>query len=643
MKVLVPLRDAFDNLNFLGHPKIMGGDSRKAMRTLLIASQGEPLRDDEEPAHWQPLTGREHAPLVRAREFHLLAGRRSGKSSGVSALAIYFATMIDYSDVLRSGETGVILVLASSREQSSTLFDYIAEPFDDLPMLKGLAASRTTSSITLRTHVRIEVRAASQRSLRGPTYIAVLCDEIGVWRNDESGANPDMEIITAVRPGLLTTKGQLITLGTPFAKRGFAYDRFTRYYGASGDPQIIVAKGPTRAFNPSLTEEEIERDIEISPNPAASRVEYAGEFRGDVEAHFPRELIEDAVTLGLYELPRIGGVSYVAFVDPASGSGADEMTLAVGHLNGSIAVLDSLTAVRAPFSTDDVVERFSGILADYGVTSVVGDAYAKGWPAARFASNGITYEDSKKSASDLYREALPAFTSHRVELLDNPKLVAQFVGLDRSIAKSGKESIGHAHGMHDDLANAVAGMLTQLTGKYDLVLTRYNDFLTAGAPVETSARNCAAMFAVLTMDKEGRAAVGYFAVTKIRPCALVLVDFETGIYKLSVHDRIMARMDELTTAHGLNEYCIFTTSALAADAQARGYNVLSLIKLEGREDLGAVAESYVSGGRVKIGAGAYAKSRTEPLSLDFRYGKTDDPLKQAMIYGAVAGLDEASA
>lgn len=42
----------------------------------------------------------------------------------------------------------------------------------------------------------------------------------------------------------------------------------------------------------------------------------------------------------------------------------------------------------------------------------------------------------------------------------NPSLVNQLCGLERRTARSGKDSIDHAPGAHDDLANAAAGALT---------------------------------------------------------------------------------------------------------------------------------------------------------------------------------------
>ncbi len=49
-----------------------------------------------------------------------------------------------------------------------------------------------------------------------------------------------------------------------------------------------------------------------------------------------------------------------------------------------------------------------------------------------------------------------------VDLLDDERLIAQIVGLERRTARGGRDSIDHAPGAHDDLANAVAGVVATL-------------------------------------------------------------------------------------------------------------------------------------------------------------------------------------
>ena len=57
------------------------------------------------------------------------------------------------------------------------------------------------------------------------------------------------------------------------------------------------------------------------------------------------------------------------------------------------------------------------------------------------------------------------------------KSIEQFIDLERRTSQSGKDSISHAKGAHDDSANAAAGALTLAGGNYDTMLTHPTDFL----------------------------------------------------------------------------------------------------------------------------------------------------------------------
>jgi hypothetical protein len=46
-------------------------------------------------------------------------------------------------------------------------------------------------------------------------------------------------------------------------------------------------------------------------------------------------------------------------------------------------------------------------------------------------------------------------------LLDHPRAIAQLCSLERRTARGGRDSIDHAPGAHDDLANAVAGVVAE--------------------------------------------------------------------------------------------------------------------------------------------------------------------------------------
>ena len=111
-------------------------------------------------------------------------------------------------------------------------------------------------------------------------------------------------------------------------------------------------------------------------------------------------------------------------------------------------------SVGPRFNPEDVVIEFAAVLKTYRITEVQGDRYAGEWPRERFREHGITYEPAAKPKSDLYRDLLPAINSRMVDLLEDARLFAQIVGLERRTARGGRDSIDHAPGAHDDVANA---------------------------------------------------------------------------------------------------------------------------------------------------------------------------------------------
>ena len=64
--------------------------------------------------------------------------------------------------------------------------------------------------------------------------------------------------------------------------------------------------------------------------------------------------------------------------------------------------------------------------------------------------------------SELYLEVLAAVNSARVELPDHPALLRELRGLERRRGSSGRDSVDHAQGSHDDHANALAGVVDLL-------------------------------------------------------------------------------------------------------------------------------------------------------------------------------------
>jgi hypothetical protein len=246
------------------------------------------------------------------------------------------------------------------------------------------------------------------------------------------------------------------------------WEAFKTHYGQDADP-VLVWKAPTRAMNPTISEAFVA--AELAKDEAAARAEYLAEFRTDIETFLSREIVEACIEPGVHARPPRDGLRYTAFVDPSGGVG-DSFALAIAHAEGDDVVLDLVRERRAPLSPDAAVEEFVALLGPYRVRHVIGDRYSEELIRERFRAHGIGYAVTSWTKSQLYGEMLPLLTSHlqptsqrrrRARLLDDKRLVAQLLSLERRTGASGKDSITHPRDTHDDLANACAGALVHVT------------------------------------------------------------------------------------------------------------------------------------------------------------------------------------
>jgi hypothetical protein len=181
------------------------GDTWQPWRSFLMPLFGLPM-DDDALALYQHHTGRSEPPAAAFKEAALVIGRRGGKSRCVALIAVFLATFRDYTPYLAPGEVATIVIIAADRRQARSIFRFTLGLLKAVPMLAGLIEDETADTITLSNRVVIEIATASFRVTRGYTFAAVLADEVAFWRSDDS-ANPDQEIIAAIRPGLSTHTG----------------------------------------------------------------------------------------------------------------------------------------------------------------------------------------------------------------------------------------------------------------------------------------------------------------------------------------------------------------------------------------------------------------------------------------------------
>lgn len=418
---------------------------------------GIPLTPKDQELYYQ-CTKRKKSPKHQFKEAWVVVGRRGGKSFTLALIAVYLACFKDWAPYLTAGEHGRIVIIAQDRKQAKVIFKYLEALIEQTPLLKSLKTHSTMEYFEIRGNIMIEVHAASFRGIRGYTIVAALLDEVAFWRSEDS-LNPDHEILTAIKPGMATIPGaMLLCASSPYSRRGILYDAWKKYFKQDND-SVLVWQAPTKVMHPSISQEFL--DDEYERDPVSAKAEYGAEFRADIDNLVSEEVLADCVVFDRHELPPLDDLDYVAFTDPSGGS-SDSFTLAIAHRENEIYVLDLFRERIPPFSPAEVVVDFCEVLRAYHVTRVYGDRYGGEWPRERFREHDVYYEVSSRTKSEIYRDFLPILNARHAELLDDKKLINQLLGLERRASRGGREIIDHMPGIHDDIANAVAGALVNL-------------------------------------------------------------------------------------------------------------------------------------------------------------------------------------
>lgn len=445
------------------------GDSWRPWQTVAKCVEGRPLdRDDQ--ALYEACTHRTRPLTERPSEVWILKGRRAGGTRFAGCLATQ-AALQPYPQ-LAPGEQAVVGLAAADREQAKVLFNYAVSPFQERPDLRGLVAQRsgwaalrdlivreTRWSLGLKTGATVEVHTSHYGHIRGRTFALAVASEVNFWAS-EDGSNPGSETITAIKPGLATSRGQLFVESTPWIKQGPGWDMYRRYFGVD-DARVLIWQAASQVMNPLLDDALVADALERDPESAQS--EWLAQFRDDAGALVTDAVLRAVVAAGRGLLEPHVDHQYLLFVDPATGSGQDSMTMGIAHLEHRegrpVPVVDGVAEARPPFDPADVEVAIAEHARAYGVDRVHGDGFAKGWTGALFEHAGLRYEVSPMSKSEIYLSALSLINAKMIELPDEPRLLVQIAGLQRRPGAAGRESVDHAakSGSHDDVCNAALG------------------------------------------------------------------------------------------------------------------------------------------------------------------------------------------
>ena len=320
------------------------------------------------------------------------------------------------------------------------------------------------------------MHANSYRSVRGRSVVCCIFDEVAFWRDDRS-ATPDVEVFTAILPSLLAPKGSpprmLVGISSAYRRVGLLHQKYRDHFGVD-TPDVLVVKGDTLTFNQSVDEVAVAA-MRIA-DPTAHRSEWDAEFRDDLSGFLDDAVIDKAINRSRpLELPPQRDLFYRAWADTSGGaSSGDFYTLAIGHKEGDKFVIDVVRGKQGPFDPYALTKEYCDLCRQYRIGTVYTDRYAAEWVAQAFRDAGMIHATIDLNTSELFQEVEPVFMRGLIELPPHEISIREFRLLERRLGNV-KEAIGHPRGVHDDHANAIAGVVR--------VLGAYRGFVGFGADV----------------------------------------------------------------------------------------------------------------------------------------------------------------
>lgn len=371
------------------------------------------------------------------------SGRRVGKSTTASWLALWFAVTYGNSE---------ILITAKAQRQSMELFNEVKS------VIRKSDISEEEWGIARSTRTEINFSNGSR----------ILCLPVGQDGSNIRGYGTDLMIVDeaafiedhifqeVLMPMLAVGESQLVLLSTPFGKKGFFYRMFEK--SLDEDSNWYSKQVPTSA-NPLIDDNFIEEQRDAMTRTQFKQ-EILGEFDENISGFFTRDELEICAVPDTIE--KESDVCFLG-VDLAA-SGADESVYISIDVNGNIFDIEHthnkpLTDAMGRVREKDHQHNYSKILVDStglgeGVVDQLKETVGR-------KVEGFKFTNEKKQS--LYNTAKRELQEGNIAFKFVPgkntepgnKLFNQCLDLEKSYTSTGKTKISHPEGGHDDFSDSL--------------------------------------------------------------------------------------------------------------------------------------------------------------------------------------------
>lgn len=397
--------------------------------------------------------GKEYVPRY-VRNSGIYLGARAGKSDKIAAnITIYEASIREHR--LSLGEKALVPCIAVDKKQAAVVLNYIRGKMKASPSLSQLIVAERAEELELSCSVVIGVYPCSFRQLRGYSIPAAALDEVAVWRDEVTRANPAREVIRAIRRGMATfPDAKMAKISTPYSKSGVVWDECLE-----PPEDSLILRAPSWEINPTLEDEALA--AEYVSDPELFWREFGAEFWDSIAPLVPAEKVLAAVTTGVKERRPEPQLKYTAVMDVAFKH--DEFTFAIFHRSGERVIQDVLRvwtgSVKEPVKMRVVLMEIASTCRAYLISVVTGDQFCSEPIRQGLSELGIEFRQfnfTTNSKQQMYGALRAMLMGGTIDLIDDRESVDQIKSLEAVTMTAGTVRIQASTGHRDDRATVIA-------------------------------------------------------------------------------------------------------------------------------------------------------------------------------------------
>jgi hypothetical protein len=421
-----------------------------------------------------------------------ILGRRSGKTDRFLAFIIaYEAVLGGHEDYIKKGQKAMCFLVSQNLAVARENYTFVLTTLESSPLFKKEIKDQNADFIYLKNNITIGMAPPSGKALRGYAVPVVAMDEVGMWYTDSESANPDVEVLRAIKHATVQfPHRKLLGTSTPWVKDGLLW----KFYEAGTEGRkldqskrgpfknVLVLNAPTAVMtgikSGGLKRVLVPRETlaqEYESDPQAFERESMARFVDSISGFLNAQKIKEAVSIGVFERPAIrkdtqGATEiphYVAAMDPAFRR--DAFAFCIAHNSDKGVVVDYTYRWKAPMgqvlNPSAVLDDIKAKLDEYNISIVYSDQYHLESLQSLALDRGFAIEGVPfyaRSKAEIFGNLQSLLNSQKIHLLDWKELGAakemhdELVALERKITQGGGVQIAAPHGKHDDMAAVMA-------------------------------------------------------------------------------------------------------------------------------------------------------------------------------------------